>query len=70
MRSLPDLPCLSAWVLVAMIASQDMTKTYLLGLEVVFDQLLSAVKTAETVDSVLILLADFLLLAHRLLLLP
>jgi hypothetical protein len=47
-----------------------MTRTYLLGLEVVFDQLLSAVKTAETVDSVLVLLADFLLLAHRLLLLP
>jgi hypothetical protein len=45
-------------------------KTYLLSLEVFFDQLFPAVKATETVDSVLILLADLLLLAHRLLFLP
>jgi len=45
-------------------------RTCLLGLEVFFDQLFSAVKATETVDSVLILFADFLLLAHRLLFLP
>ena len=44
--------------------------TCLLGLEIFLDQLLSAVKTTETVDSVLILLADLFLLAHRLLFLP
>jgi len=44
--------------------------TCLLGLEVFLNQLLSAVKATETVDSVLVLLADLLLLAHRLLFLP
>jgi hypothetical protein len=46
------------------------TRTCLLGLEIFFNQLLSAVKATETVDSVLVLLADLLLLAHRLFFLP
>jgi hypothetical protein len=43
------------------------TTTRLLAFEVFFDQLLFA---AETIDPVLVLLADFGLIAHHLLLLP
>ena len=70
MRSLPDLPCLSVKSVRGALGFLNTIKTCLLGLEIFLDQLLSAVKATESVDSVLVLLADLLLLAHRLFLLP
>lgn len=65
MRSLPGLPCLSIRAS-AGVGIFENSITRLLSFQVLLKQLLPAVKTTEAVDSVLVLLANLLLLAHRL----